>query len=330
MNRWELGRTSLAEMEIELERNDPVVYQPYKVPYAKRNVLTSIIEELLDCGVIKESQSNFASPVILVKKKNGEDRMCVDYRGLNKITKKVKFPLPLIEEQLNELVGYKYFIVLDLASGYYQIPIKPEHTHFTAFITPDGLFEFVTVPFGLVNAPSIFQRMMNAIARKMKPCSIICYMDDVVIPCNTIQEGMSKLEKFLQLLLQENLTLNLKKCYFFKTEIEYLGHVIKNNTIQPGKAKTTAVENFQTPSNEHEIRQFIGLTSYFRKFIRNFSLIALPLTKLTKKDCVFEWSEPQQKACDELKSCLSRRPVLELYDPTAKHELPAPVDLQEY
>lgn len=252
-----------------------------------------MVSELLDSGIIKESQSDFASPVILVKKKNGEERMCVDYRRLNTVTKKVKFPMPLIEEQLNDLVGYKYFIALDLASGYYQMPIKKEHSHYTAFITPDGLYEFLIVPFGLVNAPALFQKLMNSVVQKIRPHSIVCYMDDVVIPAKSIEEGMCKLEMFLKILTEVNLTLNIKKCEFFKTEIEFLGHIIKDGTMQAGKAKTLAVENFVRPTSEHEVRQFIGLTSYFRKFIKNYSIIALPLTNLTKKDCKFEWGSKE-------------------------------------
>lgn len=321
MNQKELGRTKLIEMEIELVKQDPIVHQPYKVPYAKRQILTTMISDLMKSGLVIESQSDYASPVVLVKKKNGEDRMCVDYRKLNSITKKIRYPMPLIEEQLNDLAGYKYFCVLDLASGYYQIPIKKEHTHYTAFITHDGLYEFTSMPFGLVNAPSIFQKLMNTIVRKMKPVKIVCYMDDVVIPSETFEEGVEKLETFLKILKDANLTLNLRKCVFFKKEIEFLGHLVKDGTIQPGKTKTMAVEKFETPENEHEVRQFIGLTSYFRKFIENYSLIALPLTNLTKKNCMFQWGQQEDNAFKTLKNCLINKPLLALYNPNSDHEL---------
>ncbi|XP_055858752.1 uncharacterized protein LOC129921099 [Episyrphus balteatus] len=325
MEEKELGRTRLIEMEIELNKIEPISQNPYKVPYAKREVLSSMISKLLAADIIQESKSDFAAPVVLVKKKNGEDRMCVDYRRLNMVTKKVNSPSPLIEEELNNLVGYSYFIVLDLASGYYQIPIRKEHIPLTAFISPDGLFEFKVMPFGLVNAPAYFKKLMRTIKQKMLPTKVVSYMDDFVLPVMSLQDGMDKLEKFLRILDEANLTLNLKKCEFYKKEIEFLGHIVRDGKIQPGQAKTMAVKEFDQPTNEHQVRQFIGLTSFFRKFIENYAAIASPLTDLTKENKKFVWGSKEQSAFDQLKESLVTKPVLVLrlvlYDPNAEHEL---------
>lgn len=321
LNLSELGKTSLTEMTIRLKDDIPVVYNPYRMSIKEKEQLSEIIGELLENGIIRESSSSYASPVILVNKKNGQKRLCIDYRALNRKTLKDKYPLPRIEDRLDSLGGNKFFTSLDLASGYYQVPVEEESKHLTAFITPDGLYEYNRMPFGLANAPSVFQRAINTMLKGAEQNLALAYMDDLLIPSKTIQEGLNKLEKVLQLLRKANLTLNPKKCVFFQTNIEYLGYEISENGIRPGNLKIEAVRTFPIPKNVHEVRQFMGLASYFRRFVQNFSAIARPLTKLTKKGEVWQFGPEQIKAFETLKEKLISRPILALYDPKANLEV---------
>lgn len=314
-NLSELGSTNIAEMNIELEDNTPVSYRPYRLSYMEREVVREMVKELIDNDIAEESNSPYASPIILVTKKTGGYRLCVDFRALNRKTKKDYFPMPRIDDQLDVLNGNKYYTSLDLASGYYQIPIRAEFRHLTAFITPDGLYQFKKMPLGLVNSPAVFQRTINKVLGNSRHDSTLAYMDDILIPGKDFEQEFDRLEKAFQLLQAAGLTLNLKKCNFFQETLEYLGHEISESGVRPGKAKITAVENFPTPRNVHEIRQFIGLASYFRKFIKNFSIIAKPLTDLTKKQCAWCWGAEQETAFNNLKHALIQRPLLGLYDP---------------
>ncbi|CAK1597933.1 unnamed protein product [Parnassius mnemosyne] len=317
----ELGETNLTQMNIKLNDDTPVVYNPYRMSIKEREHLTIIVEDLLRHGIIRESNSCYASPVILVNKKNGEKRLCIDYRALNRKTLKDKYPLPRIEDQLDCLGGNSYFTSLDLASGYYQIPMAEDSKHLTAFVTPDGLFEYNRMPFGLANAPSVFQRAINTMLRGSGGRLALAYMDDLLIASKTIKEGTEKLEKVLQLLRSAKLTLKLEKCQFFQTQINYLGYEISSEGIRPGNLKIQAVANFPEPKNVHEVRQFVGLSSYFRRFVRNFSVIARPLTNLTKKDVSWRFGEEERDAFNKLKEKLVSRPLLALYDPTAPVEV---------
>ncbi|CAK1604134.1 unnamed protein product [Parnassius mnemosyne] len=278
------------------------------------------INELLEAGIIRKSTSEYASPVVLVKKKGGDYRLCVDYRALNANTIKDRYPLPHIEDQVTRLSGKSYFTTLDLAQGYYQVPIDDESIRKTAFITQSGLYEFLKMPFGLSNAPAVFARLIQVTLGEVSH-EIALYLDDVMIPTISVKRGLELLEQVLGLLEKANLKLNLKKCSFLKNTTNYLGHEISAGTIQPGRAKINCVAEYRRPRNVHEVRQFIGLTSYFRKFIRNFAQIAQPLTELTKKDIEWHWDSQQEQAFRTLKQRLIERPVLGIYDKDAKTEL---------
>lgn len=320
-NLRELGKTDLVEMEIELKDEKPVVYRPYRLSHPEREKVRGLVDNLLENGIIRDSHSPFASPILLVKKRTGGERLCVDYRGLNKQTIKNKYPLPRVEDQLDNLCGSSYFTSLDMASGYYQIPMKENSIAKTAFITPDGHFEYLRMPFGLVNAPAVFQNLVNQVLGPSRFTTALPYMDDILVPSVDYDDGFDNLQNVLCLLRKANLTLQLSKCYFFQTHVNYLGHEISKEGIRPGSAKILAVQNFKEPQNVREVRQFLGLTSYFRKFIKNFALIAKPLTNLTRKDMNFVWGSEQKKAFDELKRKLSERPLLALYDVKAETEL---------
>lgn len=308
-------------MHIELEDNRPVMYRPYRTSMNEREKVREIVDELIQNDIVQESQSNYASPVLLVKKKTGESRLCIDFRALNKKTVKDKYPLPLIEDQLSNLSGNVFFTILDLASGYYQIPMAEKSRYLTAFVTPDGHYEFKRMPFGLANAPAVFQRMINKMLGSRRFTSTLAYMDDLLVPSVSVEEGFQRLEDILKLLKDTGLTLKLPKCSFFNTKIEYLGYEISSQGVKPGERKISAVKNFPLPKNVHEVRQFLGLASYFRKFVQGFGEIARPLTMLLKQKSSWQWTEAENSAFNKLKQKLVERPLLALFDPKLETEL---------
>ncbi|CAB3226541.1 unnamed protein product [Arctia plantaginis] len=320
-NLMDLGFTNIAQMEIELMDNRPVVYRPYRLSHPERELVRSMVEEMIQADIICESNSQYASPILLVQKKTGEKRLCIDYRALNRKTKKEHYPLPLIDDQLDMLAGNSLFITLDCASGYYQIPIANDSQEKTAFVTPDGQYQFKRMPFGLANAPSIFQRAMNRVLSKSKANFAIIFMDDILIPAKSFEEGIERLEKVLQLLSEAGLTLKLKKCNFFFKEIDFLGFQVSGQGIRPGSHKTLAVTNFPVPRNVHDVRRFLGLASFFRRFVKDFAIIARPLTDLLKANFLWEWNDYHCRAFETLKRKLTERPILALYDVSLETEL---------
>lgn len=317
----EIGRAKSAEMNITLIDNKPITYRPYRLSINERAKVRSIIEEMLDADIIQESHSPYSSPILLVKKKDGETRLCVDYRKLNNLTVKDHYPLPRIDDQLDRLHGCKYFTSLDLCSGYHQIPMAEGSKSLTSFITPDGQYEYNRMPFGLANAPSIFQRLMNKVLGSMRYNSVTVYLDDILIPSKTIDEGLTHLEEVLQALRDEGLTLKLKKCAFLVTSVNYLGFHITPEGVSPGKQKVKALNEFATPTDVHQVRRFLGLATYFRQFIRNFALIARPLTMLTRKNQVWQWNSEQNEAFETLRNILMTSPVLAIFEPEAPTEV---------
>lgn len=317
----ELGCTEVEKMNIELTDTQPVVYRPYRLSHSERAEVRDMTKELLECGVIRESSSPYASPIILIKKKTGDKRLCVDYRSLNRKTLKQHYPLPRIEDQMDRLSGYSLYTSLDLASGYYQIELTESAKEKTAFVTPDGQFEFNRMPFGLTNAPAVFQRVINKVLDNLRFNSVVLYMDDILLPSCTFLDGMQKLETVLNKIKDAGLTLKLTKCDFFQSTIHFLGFEVSSEGIRPGKQKTEAVRGFPVPKNVHNVRQFLGLASFFRRFINNFSGISRPLSNLLKKNQDWQWGSEQEDAFQNLKAMLISRPVLALFDQVATTEL---------
>ncbi|XP_064292537.1 uncharacterized protein LOC135309870, partial [Plodia interpunctella] len=301
----DIGFTTAGEMIIELNDTEPVVYRPYRLSHSERSMVRDMVQEMIDAGIVQESSSPYASPIVLVRKKTGDKRLCVDYRALNKRTKKDHYPLPLIDDQLDRLAGNKLFISLDLASGYYQIPIEKGSQDKTAFVTPDGLYQFTRMPFGLVNAPAMFQRTINKILSDAKVKYALIYMDDILIPAHSFDEGLCRLEEVLSLLRQGGLTLKLAKCNFFMNNIDFLGFEINCEGIKPGERKTEAVSKFPIPKGQRELQQFIGLANFFRRFVQGFATIARPLTNLLKKNSEWRWGPEQSNAFENIKRMMS-------------------------
>lgn len=237
-NLKELGSTNVTEMNIEINSKRPIVYRPYRLSHKERDQVREMVGEMLEAGIVRESTSEYASPVILVRKKDGRMRMCIDYRMLNSVTIKEHYPMPVIEDEIARLSGQAFFITLDLFSGYYQVPISEQSKPLTSFVTPDGQFEFNRMPFGLANAPAVFQRMMNRVLGSARYSQATAYIDDVLIYGKNVEQCLERLENVLKLLKQANLTLNLSKCEFLKDKIDYLGYEISASGIRPGDKRS--------------------------------------------------------------------------------------------
>jgi len=317
----ELGKVKSTECDIITVTKEPVTFRPYRLSESERRTVREMVEDLKGCGIITDSNSPYASPILLVKKKDGGSRFCVDYRALNKITVKDRYPLPLIEEQIDRLSGMKLYTNLDMYSGYYQIPMSKDAREKTSFVTPDGQYEFTRMPFGIANGPSVYQRMINQVLGPLRFTIAMVFMDDVLIPSRTVEDGLYNLETVLETFVNANLTLSLKKCNFLCTEIEYLGFQISEGSIAPSKRKIEAVMNFPRPRDVHNVRQYLGLTGYFRRFVQGYAQITRPFTSLLHKDTPWEWTEDQDAAFEKLKFILTSEPILKLYDPLSETEV---------
>ncbi|GFU95740.1 retrovirus-related Pol polyprotein from transposon 17.6 [Trichonephila clavipes] len=266
-----------------------------------------------------------------VKKKDGTTRLCVDYRRLNRKLVKDRFPLPLIEDVLDRLQEAKVYTTLDLKNGFFHVDVNEDCKHLTSFVVPDGQFEFNKVPFGLSTSPSVFQRYVYSIFRElMRKGIVIIYMDDLIIPAKDEKEGLEKLREILEVASKYGLEMKFKKCQFLRRKVEFLGHVVENGTIRPSIAKTIAVKKFPVPTTVKQVQSFLGLTSYFRKFIPAYSQIAKPLSDLTRKDNPFMFEQPQMEAFEKLKKLLTESPVLSIFQQGRTTELHTDASQQGY
>ncbi|UYV72561.1 hypothetical protein LAZ67_9003705, partial [Cordylochernes scorpioides] len=312
-----LGRTSLAKHQIHTEDAKPIKHKPYRVSAKERTIIKDQIDEMLEEGIIRQSSSPWSFPVILVKKRDGKYRFCVDYRKLNEVTVKDVYPIPRIDDVMDTLQGSKYFSAIDLKSGYWQVEIEERDKEKTAFTTAHGLYEFNVMPFGLCNAPATFERNMDNVLGNLRWQICLCYLYDVIIYSSDFPTHIKRLEAVLRCFSESNLKLNAKKCRFAFEELEILGHITNQEGIKPAEYNIKAVRDFPQPKKAKEVQSFLGMCSYYRKFIKDFSLIADPLTSLIRKNVQFIWTGKQEEAFQNLKKALMNPPILGHFDPNA-------------
>ena len=286
----------------------------YRLSKPQREEMEGQIKALLSQGWIQPSSSPYGSPIIFVKKKDGGIRMCVDYRAVNKITVRNSYPLPRIDDMFDQLSGASLFSCLDLQQAYHQIRLNPADVSKTAFTTPLGLYEYLVLPFGLCNAPSTFQAVINSvIGQELRHCCLV-YLDDIVVFSKSADEHLQHLQAVLSKLQQAKLYAKLSKCRFALQSIKFLGHVIDAQGIYPDPDKVQIVQDWPVPRNVSETRSFVGLAQYFRKFIQGFPTLIAPLTSLFKKDVAFVWTQKCQDAFEGCKKALTTAPCLKLPD----------------
>jgi RNase H-like domain found in reverse transcriptase/Reverse transcriptase (RNA-dependent DNA polymerase)/Integrase zinc binding domain/Chromo (CHRromatin Organisation MOdifier) domain len=307
---------------IPLEPTAKPSYRPmYRLSPEEKEECENQVKDLLDKGLIQPSSSPWGAPVLFVPKPNGKLRMCCDFRMLNKQTIKNKFPLPRIDDLLDLLHGKKVFSSLDLQSGYWQIALRPEDMRKTAFNTHFGHFEYKVMCFGLANAPATFQSLMNDIFKDYLGKFVVVYLDDILIYSDNPEQHMRHLELVLQRLRQHKLYAQLAKCDFGLSELKFLGHIIGEFGVKPDPAKVQVVQDWPEPTNAAELRSFLGLAQYFRKFIQGYAQVASGMYDLLKANAVFNFSDTHRKAFEQLKYSLANAPVLNAPDFSQQFEL---------
>ncbi|GJU07644.1 putative reverse transcriptase domain-containing protein [Tanacetum coccineum] len=308
-----LPPTRQVEFQIDLVPGAaPVARAPYRLAPSEMEELSTQLQELSDKGFIRPSSSPWGAPVLFVKKKDGSFRMCIDYRELNKLTVKNRYPLPRIDDLFDQLQGSSVYSKIDLRSGYHQLRVRDEDIPKTAFRTRYGHYEFQVMPFGLTNAPAVFMDLMNRVCRPYLDKFVIVFIDDILIYSKTKEEHDVHLRLILELLKKEELYAKFSKCDFWLSKVQFLGHVIDSEGIHVDPAKIESIKDWESPKTPTEIRQFLGLAGYYRRFIEGFSKISKPMTKLTQKSVKFNWGEKEETAFQTLKQKLCSAPILAL------------------
>ncbi|MGL5707542.1 MAG: reverse transcriptase domain-containing protein, partial [Aeromonas sp.] len=278
-----IGHIKSTEHSINLSDNIPINTRYYRIPYSTERDVEIEIKKLLERGIIRPSQSQYKSPIVPIKKPNGDLRLCIDYRELNKKTIKDKYYMPNVEEILESLQGAKFFSILDAESGYFQIPMHKEDIHKTAFTCKFGNFEFLRMPFGLVNAPATFQRAMDELLAKERFQFVAVYIDDIIIYSKTEEDHKKHLEHVLEILKKSGLKLNDKKCQYFRRELKILGHKVNEDGISIDEERLEAIKKMEFPQTLKKMQSYLGLISYCRKFIHNLATLSEPFYQLIKQ-----------------------------------------------
>ena len=305
-----LGKTNITEHNINTGDATPQKASMYRQPETHHRIVQEEVQSMLEKGVIEKSSSPWNAPVILVKKPDGSWRFCVDYRKLNNATKKDCYPIPRIDETLDKLGKACIFTTIDLKSGYWQVKLAEKDKEKTAFSTRTGHYQFTVMPFGLCNAPSTFQRLMDLVLEEYRFQFCLVYLDDIIIYSKNFDEHLQHIENVFSQLDKARLTLNLQKCSFAKDYLNFLGHTISKDGILPCKEKIQAIERCQKPTCLSDVRSFLGLTNYYRRFVPMFSTIASPLHKLIKINSKFEWNQQAEESFNTLKQKLQSAPIL--------------------
>jgi hypothetical protein len=292
----------------------PISLAPYRLSHPFQAELRKQLDDLLSKGLIQRSVSPWRAPMLFTRKKDGSWHMCVDYRDLNAVTIKNKYQLPHIEVLFERLKGAKVFSKIDLQSGHNQIPVQEEDIEKTTFSTMFGHYEFRVMSFGLTNTPAYFMEMMNNMLHGLEDF-VVVFIDDILIFSKAKAEHEEHLRRVLETLRSHKFYAKLKMCEFWLSEVGFLGHVINQHGISVDPSKVATVVEWERPTNVHEVRSFLGMAGYYRRFVKNFSIIAKPLTKLTQKNVKFMWTQECEHAFQVLKEKLVTAPILTLPDP---------------
>ena len=318
----DLGRTSLVQHTIDTGNARPVKQPPRRVPVHKKHLVTEEVDKMLRRGVIEPCDGPWSSPIVLVTKKDATTRFCIDFRRLNGLTRKDAYPLPRIEDNLDALQGSKYFSTLDLISGFWQVEVSDEDKDKTAFsVGGGGLYRFNTMPFGLCNAPGTFQRLMEQVLQGLQWEIAVLYIDDVVVYSETVDQHFERLGKVLQRLRSAGLKLKPSKCTLLAERVNFLGHIVSAKGVEVDNEKVIKIQSWPKPQTLREVRSFVGLCAYYRRFVPDFSTICKPLFLLTQKGQPFVWGEAQQQAMDRMKTLLTSAPILSYPKPKGKYIL---------
>ena len=306
------GFTSVIQHEIDTQQEKPVRQPLRRQPLSMLPEIDRQVEDMLKQGIVEPSMSEWASNVVMVKKKDGSMRFCIDYRQLNLKTRKDAHPLPLIRESLDTLGGARWYSTFDLRSGYHQMALHPRDKHKTGFVTRRGSFQFKVLPFGLCNSPASFCRLMNLVLTGLNYDICLVYLDDIIVFSRDVETHMQRLEMVFRRLQEYNLKLKPSKCHLLQQRVLFLGHVLSEEGVATDPSKIKAVEEWVVPRNLRQVRSFIGLCSYYRRFIHDFAVVAQPLHFLTRKNVPFCWTDECQQAFEELKRRLVSSPILAL------------------
>lgn len=314
----EIGLIQTEKCCIRLSHDLPISLRPYRCTPENQANIDQQIAELLEKKMIRVSTSPYSFPVVLVGKKDegAKTRLCVNYIKLNDVTLAEVFPMPKIDDMQDRFLGAKYFTTIDVASGFYHVEVKEEDKHKTAFSTQNGHYEWNRMPFGLKNAPIIFQRMIAHLIQKHELSAFaINYIDDIIIFSTSFEEHLKHLQKVFQMLTTENIRLKLKKCHFAQPEVIYLGYKISHNRVEPTRSNTEAIEKVPPPKDVKSLRGFLGKVNYYHRFIENRAVTLYPLYQLLKKNTKWEWDDDCQRAFDHVKAILTTSPVLRIFEP---------------
>ncbi|GFV57088.1 retrovirus-related Pol polyprotein from transposon 297 [Trichonephila clavipes] len=303
--------THILEHHINTGNSPPISVPPYRMSHVKKEILRKEIEDLLEKDIIEECESPYGAPVVLIPKPNNQLRLCIDYRKLNEVTVPDTYPLPRMDDLLQEAKHTAYISTIDLKSGYHQVNVNPADRDKTAFVCPFGTYRFKRMPFGLKNAPATFQRLMDIFRRGLP---VLAYLDDIIIMSPTFEQHLADLEAVFQRFMVFKLRANREKCQFSCSRVKYLGLWITPQGIEVDHEKTSAILGIPPPKNVKQLQSFMQTCSWYQKFIANFSEIARPLSNLTKKKASWKWSEEEEKAFQTLKECLVSPPILKQAD----------------
>lgn len=313
-SKLDLGKCGVIKHRISTGDSSPVYQRAYRIPYSQREEMDRQVQELIDKGIVEHSKSPWGAPALLVEKPDGSFRLVIDYRRLNSVTRIDPYPLPQVQETLSQLGSAKYFTVVDLASGFWQIEMDPKDVDKTAFNTPSGHFQWRRMPMGLVNSPAVWQRTADVILAGLLGKRCFVYMDDIIIYSSTFAEHLEAVEEVLVRLRAAGLKLKPSKCQLLQRQVRYLGHIVSADGVEPEPGKLSSVRDFPRPTGVRGVREFLGLIGYYRRHVRDFARIAKPLTALTKKNTEFLWSDEAQAAFEELKETLVTAPLLRYPD----------------